>query len=98
MLSICMVISIHDLTPFRRLRNLSARKPEVTMNRRLLGLTTILTLLALPPSQSAWPSATVDELMRRHLEALGGAEAVQSIRSVISTSEIEMWVSASKEP
>lgn len=60
------------------------------MNRRLLGLTTILTLLALPLSQSAWSSVTVDELMRRHLEALGGAEAVQSIRSVISTSEIEM--------
>lgn len=64
--------------------------------RRRTFLTAVLATLfaaagmGAAPSRAERPAGGLDELIEKHIEALGGAEAVDAIRSLVVTSEIEI--------
>lgn len=65
-------------------------RTEKKMRKRLTAILLVLALPALVSTQEARNTPDIGEILRRHLEALGGSEAVRSVRSVVSTAEIEI--------
>ncbi|UCF04466.1 MAG: aspartyl protease family protein [bacterium] len=57
------------------------------MKNRLISIAVLFTALAW--ALSAPGSGGVEELLRKHLEALGGESAIRSLHSIITTAEIE---------